>query len=152
MGARGRQAGEEVMVADLRIAVPRPPMAMTLPAGTWCNLSSPRPIIRYNPSTCTSRHQQPEISKEAIENKSHRKSSIDTHRTHRKTDSDIDTNSLLLWDACSLCEMSISQAMTCHVMGCQSICCASCFSGELGKCWVHASWGIHQLLPTEYLA
>ena len=57
MGARGRQAGEEVIVADLSMAVPRPPMAITLPAGTWCNLSRPRPIIRYNPSTCTSRHE-----------------------------------------------------------------------------------------------
>lgn len=34
MGARGRQAREEVMVADLRMAVPSPPMATTLPAGT----------------------------------------------------------------------------------------------------------------------
>ena len=34
MGASGLQDGVDVMVADLRMAVPRPPMAMTLPAGT----------------------------------------------------------------------------------------------------------------------
>ena len=53
MGARGRQAGVDVTVADLRIAVPKPPMAMTLPAGTCCSLSRPLPIIKYRPSTCT---------------------------------------------------------------------------------------------------
>ncbi len=94
MGARGRQAGEEVMVADLSIAVPRPPMAITLPAGTWCNLSSPRPIIRYNPSTCSSRHQQPEQHRYPL--------FVDVGRM-------------------SPSEMNISHGMTCHVMGCQSI-------------------------------
>lgn len=34
MGARGRAAGLSARVADFRMAVPRPPMASTLPAGT----------------------------------------------------------------------------------------------------------------------
>lgn len=36
MGARGRAAGLSARVADFRMAVPRPPMASTLPAGTTC--------------------------------------------------------------------------------------------------------------------
>ena len=55
MGAKGLQAGVDASVADLRIAVPRPPMAITLPAGTCCSRSSPLPIIKYKPSTCMNR-------------------------------------------------------------------------------------------------
>ena len=40
-------------VADLRMQRSRPPMAKIQPAGTSERRSRPRPIIRYNPFTCS---------------------------------------------------------------------------------------------------
>lgn len=90
IGARGRAAGLEDKVADLRMAVPRPPTATMLPAGTCCNLSKPLPIIRYSPSICNT-------SSESVSSTIH---PVHKRRTTREQGSVLHSNCYFLLSNC----------------------------------------------------